>query len=180
MQDLAAAGPFVEIVYVLGDDVYFEIIFQFCQEFVRGIGMHFEQLSSPLIVKIVDQVRVDSKTLRRSHFIDVMSFPQAIGIPECFDPAFGADTGAGEYDEFLFHFSRLSSDCRIMDKASRNCSSSMIKGGEKRMIFPCVGLASSPWSIIRRHRSHAALDSESTLSSIALSRPLPRTSLING
>src|SRR5690606_4743498 len=103
MQDLAAAGPFVEIVYVLGDDMYVEIIFQFCQEFVSGIGMHCEQLSSPLIVKIVYQVGVDSKSLGRSHFIDVMSFPQAIGIPECFDPAFGADTGAGEYDEFLFH-----------------------------------------------------------------------------
>jgi hypothetical protein len=70
-------------------------------------------------------------------------------------------------------------DFFIRSMASSSCSSLMVSGGVKRMISPCVGFASTPFSFIDRHTSQAVLPFIALIV-MAFSSPLPRTSLMKG
>ena len=48
----------------------------------------------------------------------------------------------------------------MMSVASNNCSSEMMRGGAKRMMWSCVGFASNPLSLSFRHTLHALMSVE--------------------
>ena len=64
-----------------------------------------------------------------------------------------------------------------MERQSLNCSSFITKGGAKRIIFPWVGLASSPLSRSFKQMFQAVSLSSESFITIAFKSPLPRTSL---
>src|SRR5690606_32918634 len=98
---------FVQIINVLGDNLNLEIIFQFNQVFMSCIGSYLKELPASLIVKIMDQIGVAYESFRCGYIIHIVTFPQSVGIPECFDPTFCTHPCASEYHEFLFHFTKL-------------------------------------------------------------------------
>ena len=61
----------------------------------------------------------------------------------------------------------------MMSKAFRRSFSLIVKGGAKRMISPCVGLASTPFSANLTQTSQASYFSAMTM---AFKSPFPRTS----
>ena len=61
----------------------------------------------------------------------------------------------------------------MMSKAFRRSFSLIVKGGAKRIISPCVGLASTPFSANLTQTSQASYFSAMTM---AFKSPLPRTS----
>src|SRR5690625_1341301 len=65
-----------------------------------------------------------------------------------------------------------------MLQPSRSWDSVITSGGEKRIIFPCVDLASRPFSIRATQRSQAVEESGLSSISTAFSNPFPPTSLI--
>ena len=55
-----------------------------------------------------------------------------------------------------YSYSNNLNDAFIIPIASLNCGSVIIRGGAKRIIWLCVGLAISPFSFIARQISHAS------------------------
>src|SRR6187455_3158083 len=66
-----------------------------------AIGPHFESTLSALIVKIEYERRILVPTFRCGYLHDVVSFPQAISIPESGNPTFSANARPRKHDEFL-------------------------------------------------------------------------------
>ena len=62
--------------------------------------------------------------------------------------------------------------------ALNNCRLVMTRGGANLILFPCVGFAKSPLSLILRQIFHGILDFESQSRIIAFSKPFPLTPLI--
>ncbi len=62
----------------------------------------------------------------------------------------------------------------MMSAHSSSCSSVSVRGGARRMMLPCVGLASSPFSFRRMQMSQAE-GPWSSLTTMALNSPFPRT-----
>src|SRR5690606_24397109 len=74
----------------------------------------------------------------------------------------------------------FSNDCKvvvIIFTHSNNCSSVITKGGAKRIILPCVGLASNPLSLNFKQIFQAVWLSSVSLIKIAFNKPLPRTNV---
>ena len=59
---------------------------------------------------------------------------------------------------------------------SNSCDSVITNGGAKRMILPWVGLAKRPLSLSLSQIFHAVSLSSESFITMALSKPLPRTS----
>ena len=102
MQDLAAAGSLVQVVDVLGDDVYAVASLQLGQREMRGIGLHLLQLATAGVVEIEDEPGIGVKAFGRSHIFHTVAFPQAARVAEGFQTAVGADAGSGQ-DHAGFH-----------------------------------------------------------------------------
>ena len=91
----------MQVVDILRDDVYVEIFLEIGQEQMPGVGHNFVELAPALVVEFEDEFWVFPETFGCGYVLDVVAFPQTIGIPKGFEPAFGRDTGAGEHDEFF-------------------------------------------------------------------------------
>src|ERR1044071_243746 len=102
VQHFRGACTLVQVVYVLGNDVYVEMLFQFGQQLVGCVWLCFPHIGAAHIVEVEHQLRVAAPGTRRSHILDVISFPKAIAVAEGSQPALSADTCAGQYNEFLF------------------------------------------------------------------------------
>lgn len=98
MKDLGRACLFVQIIYVLGNDLYVKIALQFRQNQVSGIGLSRKALFTAFVVKIQYQLRILAPTFGRSYIFDAVAFPQTIGIAKGLNTAFGADTRARQDD----------------------------------------------------------------------------------
>ena len=98
------AGPLVEVVNVLGDDVHVIVLLQARDGQVRGVGFRILQLFAALVVEIQHQFPVPVPPLDGGDVVHVILLPQAAGVAEGGEAALGADAGAGQYDEF-FHIS---------------------------------------------------------------------------
>ena len=68
-----------------------------------GIGPGILQLGPPLVVEVQHEAPVAVPALDGCDIVDIILFPQAAGVPEGGEPALGAHTGAGQYDDSLFH-----------------------------------------------------------------------------
>src|SRR5690625_4556125 len=93
-------GALVEIVYVLSDDSHFVMLLQLGKSIMRSIGFHFGQLLSALVIKFENSFRIFRKTLRRSYFHNIITFPEPVTVPERFDAAFSTDSGSGKNCNF--------------------------------------------------------------------------------
>jgi hypothetical protein len=103
VEDASAAGTFVEIVNILGDDVDVEVLLQPGETEVGGVGLGFGDVAAPHIIKVENQRRIPSPGAGGSDFGDFKAFPEAVGITKGLQATFGADAGAGEDDDlFLF------------------------------------------------------------------------------
>ena len=103
VQHGAAAGPLVQVIDVLGDDLHVVAILQPGQGEVGGIGLGRPCLSAALVVEVDDQLGVAVEGLGRGHFLHAMTFPQAVAVTKGLEAAVGADAGAGEDDDALGH-----------------------------------------------------------------------------
>jgi hypothetical protein len=75
MEDPAAPGTFVQVIHILGNDIDFEMPFQFHQGQVARVRGYLQELPAALVVKFQHQGRVPGITFRGSHLHDVMAFP---------------------------------------------------------------------------------------------------------
>lgn len=103
MDHLVAARPLVQVVDVLRDDPHVEVLFQFREAAMALIRLGGEDLFPALVIKIEDEARIGPESLGRGDILHPIMLPQAVGVPEGRDTAFGAHPGAGQYDKFLFH-----------------------------------------------------------------------------
>ena len=105
VEHLAAPGPFMEIVHILGDEEELPLpgFLQACEGQMGGIGMDGGQSGSALVVKAVNPRGVGGKPLRRGDIFEPLPLPQAIGIPESGETGFGGNAGPGKDDEGVAH-----------------------------------------------------------------------------
>jgi len=105
MDDIAATGPFMKVVNILGDQQHFtgEFRFQSGQGQVGGIGLHCvaQQLLATQIIELVHQAGIGGETFRGGDILNAVFFPQAIGSAKGFNPRLGRNTRPGEYDYSL-------------------------------------------------------------------------------
>ena len=101
--DTAAACPFVQVVYILGDYLDLEIILQPADGEVACIRFFRKQLFAPDVVKIDHQLPVFRQGFRCADILDPVSVPQSVRVAECGESAVGTHAGTGENDDFLAH-----------------------------------------------------------------------------
>lgn len=104
VDDAGAAGPFVEVVDILGDDGDVVVLLQRGDGFVGGVGSHVFQLEPLPVVEIQQQAAVGVPALDGGDGLRVVLFPEAAVVAEGADAALGADARAGQYGDVLSAF----------------------------------------------------------------------------
>lgn len=97
MKDVGATGAFVKVVDILGDYTDIEILFQIYKREVSDVGLYLGKLGASVVVEIMNESRVALKTVGRTNVHDIVIFPKAVGVAECRDATFCANTGSGRY-----------------------------------------------------------------------------------
>ena len=105
VQHAAAAGAFVQVVDVLGDDADAVVFFQIRQCLMRGVRHGGGGGAAALVVKTDDGLRVAREGFGGADVFDAVSFPQAVAVAEGLQAALRADARAGEYGECFHVFS---------------------------------------------------------------------------
>ena len=90
VKHLRAAGPLVQVVNVLGDDVNVEQLFETGQREVTFVGTGLDDLPTALVVKFQDELRMGGEAFWRCDFLNTMAFPETAGAAKCRDPGFSA------------------------------------------------------------------------------------------
>ena len=103
VNDVSGPGPFMEVIYVLGNDRYPVGLFQPGQRPMGGVGLNVFQLPATLVIEVQYQLRVAGKSLGGSDVFNGVTFPQTAGIAKSGQAAFRADTRAGQYNNMFFH-----------------------------------------------------------------------------
>ena len=75
MNHIGGTRPFVEVIYVLGNDRYLVFFFQFHQGPVPGVGLNAQRLFPALVIKILHQCRVTLPGFGGGYVFDAMVFP---------------------------------------------------------------------------------------------------------
>ena len=96
------AGPLVQVVDVLRHNRHVEVLFECCQQLVPAVGHGGEQLFAPRVVKVGYKVGVGFPAFGGGHLLNGIFLPQAAGVAESLEPAFGAHARAGKNNN-LFH-----------------------------------------------------------------------------
>ncbi len=105
VDDAGAAGAFVEVVDVLGDDGdVVEGAFEGGEGEVTGVRSHVVELGAAGVVEVEHKAGVALPSFGGADVFDPVIFPQAVGVAEGGDAAVGAHAGAGENDYFLRGF----------------------------------------------------------------------------
>ena len=100
----------MEVVDVLRDHIYIEIILKVFEDLVGGVGLYGGEGSAAVVVELMYERRVAHESVVAGHFHHVVVFPQAVGVAESADTALGAYSGACRYHEFeliLCHRGRM-------------------------------------------------------------------------
>ena len=71
----APAGTFVQVIYILGNDLHIEFFFQRRQGRVRGIGLGFGNIAPAHVIKFEHQLRVPFPGTRCGYFVYIVAFP---------------------------------------------------------------------------------------------------------
>ena len=72
-----------------------ETVLKLYERQMSGIWLHILCLHSPLVIKLQHKLPVTMPPFRRSNGVHIMSFPKAVGIPECSYATFSAYSCAG-------------------------------------------------------------------------------------
>ena len=100
MQHIFASSPIMQVIHVLGNqqEGAIELVFELCQCRVGCIWLYLTrcQLSTALVVEVVDFLRVAGKTFRCGNFFNGVVSPEPIGCTKSFDTRLGGNTGTGE------------------------------------------------------------------------------------
>ena len=98
VDDVRAAGAFVEVIHVLRDNADVKIALQRRQSAVAVVGFGAEEFAAAGVVEVEDKLRIASEALGRGDIFDAIILPQPVGVAEGGDAALGAHAGAGEDD----------------------------------------------------------------------------------
>src|SRR5438105_2105001 len=91
----------MQVVYILCDDLYVEMFFQFSESVVGCIGRCLQHIFAALIIEFEHEGRVLSPAAWSSYFGNIKAFPESVTVAESPESAFGADPRAGEHYHFL-------------------------------------------------------------------------------
>lgn len=103
MKHILAAGTLMEVINILSNDVYIVPLFEINQPEMTGIGLGFQQIVAPLIVKFMYERRICGIAVGTCHLHHGIFLPKAACITERGDSTLGAHAGTGGYDKFRFH-----------------------------------------------------------------------------
>jgi len=92
---IAAAGALVEVIDILGDDIYVIPFFELYECFMGCVGHAVEEAFAPLAVKAVDQRGVARESVGTAYIHYGIVFPQATCVAKGRDAAFRTDACAG-------------------------------------------------------------------------------------
>jgi hypothetical protein len=122
VDEVAAAGPLVQVVDVLGDQQHLPRMFglQPREREVRRVraGLRADQVAATLIVEAVHQCGVGGVTFRAGNILHPVLLPDPVGRPEGADAGLRRDARAGEDDDAIVltshvgHFVRWSAGQR--------------------------------------------------------------------
>src|SRR5688572_26890720 len=105
VQNFFAACPLVQIIHILGNDIYIELALQLSDKLVGRIWLCGHDLAPALIIKVKHQFTVPFPGIKSCYVLNPVFFPQASGIPESFNAAFSADSSTRKNNQSLFwHF----------------------------------------------------------------------------
>ena len=102
VQDFAAARAFVQVVYVLSDDLYVVSAFQIGQREMGGVRFSCRSGTAAGVVEVDDGLRAAGERFGRADILHAVAFPQTAAVAEGLQAAFRADARTGEDDAF-FH-----------------------------------------------------------------------------
>ena len=102
MQHMGTAGTLMQVVHILRYDPDIENFLELGQSKVCSIGLHFIQLSTPLVIEFENELRVGAPSLGRGHLHHIVPFPQTIAIPKSLQPTFPADACTRQHHQNRF------------------------------------------------------------------------------
>lgn len=97
----------MEIVDILSDYIYFEVLFKIHDSPMAGIRLSLYEVVAAFVVKFMYQRRITQISVVAGHFHHRVVFPQASGIAESGYSAFRAHAGSGGEYEFFLHLQEL-------------------------------------------------------------------------
>ena len=101
MRHTGRTGAFVQVVYILGDDLDVEIRLQSRDGQMSRIGTGRQHLAAAFVVKFNHQPAIARQRLGRTDILDPVIGPQSVGIAEGGQSAVGTHAGSGkDYDFF--------------------------------------------------------------------------------
>ena len=107
VNDMAASCPFVQIIYILGDNRHIEILFQLRQQFMSAIRLHFQQLFPSFIIEVNHQCRITLVSFGSSYLLHRIFIPQTARIAKCTDSTLGTHARTCQYYQILHNRSSL-------------------------------------------------------------------------
>ena len=107
VQHAGGTGTLVQVVHVLGNHIHVIGRFQARNGLVGRVGFGVFQLCAALVVKIQHQGAVAVPALDGGHIVHVVLLPQATGVPEGGESAFGRYSGPGKDYNVFFHLIRV-------------------------------------------------------------------------
>ena len=104
MAHLGAAGPFVQIVDILGDQEHIagELTLQPGQRQVGGVGLYPGQPGAATVVETVDQRRIAPEGFGGCQVHGVVLLPQAIRVAKGGHSGLRRDAGTGQHHQALY------------------------------------------------------------------------------
>ena len=92
----------MEVVNILGDDIYTEMLLEFSYCEMGSVGLSSEYLFAPLIVEVDYKRTVEEDGFVSADIFDTIFVPISVRIAEGRETAVSTDAGTGEYYK-VFH-----------------------------------------------------------------------------
>ena len=102
MHNLGAAGAFVEVIDILGDDTHVEMLLEFMQDLMGAVGLYSTELAAAFVIELMYERRIAAETVGTRHIHHRIVLPQTVGVAEGLYAAFGTDTGSCRYHKTRF------------------------------------------------------------------------------
>lgn len=99
VQDTGAPGSLVQVIDVLRDHLYFEVVLEGCDGAMCRVGLGGQYLGPAQVIETQHFDRIMRPSLRRRHLFYPVLLPQAVTVTEGAQTALGADPGTGENND---------------------------------------------------------------------------------
>src|SRR5687768_7924623 len=111
MNHVCGTSAFVKVIHVLSDHHDFESLFKIGESFVSGVGLRICRLSSSLVVKLEDDMRLSAPRFGCCHIFKSIVSPQSAAAAEGCDSGGGTDARTSE-----------NKNLAMIDRRLRHCS----------------------------------------------------------